>query len=58
MEYLSDIKTKFVQDRIRETSWFKREYIRKLCMLEDIIADQGPRSFNRAMAFKAIKNKC
>jgi len=55
MEYLRNIKTQFVKDRVKETTWENRQYIVELQRLESIIEQRGPHSMGGAMIFHSLK---
>lgn len=45
--YVEGIKTQFVRDRLKETSWANREYIAVLKILEEIYEEGGARGFGK-----------
>jgi hypothetical protein len=48
---LKDVKTRFVLDRIRETSWNDRLYIENLQFIEGMIFRGGPKCFAEGIAY-------
>lgn len=57
MEYLENIRTQFLKERVGETEWENRQYIVELEWLERIVEKHGPHSMMEAMAFHALKNR-
>lgn len=57
MEYLKDIMTQFVRDRLGETNWENREYIKDLYKLERLIKKGGPTSYAESMLNKALQSE-
>lgn len=57
MEDLSEIKTEFLEDRLKETSWANRKYIQQLASLERVIFKNGPQCFNQAMVYYTLKKR-
>ncbi|MBE3577564.1 MAG: hypothetical protein IMX00_07710 [Limnochordales bacterium] len=54
---LKDVRTRFVLDRIKGTSWKHRSYIEHLQIIEDTIIAGGPRSYIESMAFCYYRDK-
>lgn len=48
---LKDVKTRFVLDRIRETSWNDHLYIENLQFIEGMIFREGPKCFAEGIAY-------
>ncbi|HPT82480.1 MAG TPA: hypothetical protein PLM25_01190 [Limnochordia bacterium] len=57
MEFLTDITTQFVRDRIKETSWAGRSYIADLYNIERLIKQGGIKSVMQGYMFKALSSK-
>ncbi|HHV54958.1 MAG TPA: hypothetical protein GXX55_05895 [Firmicutes bacterium] len=54
--YLKEIKTKFVLDRLKETSWVNRKYIKDLQFLEYLISG-GRNCFAGAIGYSALSSE-
>lgn len=57
MDYLNKIKSSFLQDRLKETSWRSRNYISDLYKLEKMIVSGGSNSWAGAMLFHGLKSE-
>jgi hypothetical protein len=55
MEKYSEIKSQFVRDRMKETSWKDHRYIGWLMALERIIARGGPKGFSDGMYYGKLR---
>ena len=56
MEFLDSIMTRFVRERLKETSWEKREYISNLHSIERIIAHGGPKGWAQAIQYRQLSD--
>lgn len=52
-----EIKTQFVRDRLKETSWLYRGYIHDLQWMEKVVANGGPSGYAGAMCYRGLKAK-
>ncbi|HHX01344.1 MAG TPA: hypothetical protein GX739_01600 [Firmicutes bacterium] len=57
MDFLKRITTRFVRDRIQETTWENCAYIKHLYQAERIIARGGPHSAFEGMLLAGLKSK-
>ena len=50
-----NIKSEFIRNKIKETSWEAREYIDDLIKIEDFILRGGPHNWSGAMYYHQLK---
>lgn len=55
MRNTTDTPSLFIADRIRETRWPKRQYIRDLQLLWIYVQRGGPHSYSEAMQYHQLK---
>lgn len=53
----ANIKTRFVQQRLRETRWEDRQYVQELMAIERIIIQGGPRTAAARLLYERLSRR-